>query len=130
MSKTVRVVISAAILLCLITGSAYITHRALIESSRRLTGYIEEIEKKTENGEWEQALDTVEKVREDWEKTQKIWCMLIDHTEIDNVNSSMSKLARLIEYREKALALSEVSTLKEYVDHIPDRLALNIENIF
>jgi predicted PurR-regulated permease PerM len=130
MSKTVQVAISIAILVGLIGGSAYITQSTLIESSRRLAGYIEEIEKNTEKENWEQALNTVKKVEEDWNKTQRVWCMLIDHMEIDNVNNTMSKISRLIEYREKALALSEMSTLKDYVEHIPDRLALSIENIF
>jgi hypothetical protein len=118
-----------AIILILIFGSAFILQKVLSDSSQELLEYIIEVENNTENDEWEKALIALKLAEKDWKITRKYWCMLIDHIEIDNVSNSMSKLPRLIQYKEKTLVLAEISTLKDFIKHIPVRFSCCIENI-
>ena len=59
-----------------------------------------------------------------------MWAILIDHTEIDNIDMALAKIEQYIKTGEKGLALGELSSLELLIRHIPDKEKLSLENIF
>jgi len=130
LSKTLQVIIAIAVILILIVGTSLISKIILTNTSEELVNYVNEIADSIESENWDQANYIVPEIEESWSNTQKKWAMLIDHTEIDNINSSMFRMIKLLETREKNMALIEASVLRQFIEHIPDKTAFYLENVF
>ncbi len=130
MDVSVKAVIFIAAILIIIVASSILTGIYLQSSSQKITYYIEDIEKNTKDKDWEKAEKTLSALESYWSKTKSRWSMLIDHHEIDNIDTSLAKMSAFIEQREQMLALAELSTLKQMVRHIPKKEAPGLENIF
>jgi len=130
MRFTVKVITVIVFLLAIIISSGIFMTNALSKSSKELGGKITEIEKYAQSEDWNRALETLDAFKEEWEKTKPTWSMLIDHAEIDNIETSLSKVSKYVELRQALFATAEISILKQYIDHIPEKESFILENIF
>jgi len=130
MRFTVKVITIIVFLLAVIISSGIFMTNALSRSSKELGGKITEIEKYAQSENWNKALESLDSFKDDWEKTKPTWSMLIDHAEIDNIETSLSRLSKYVELRQSLFATAEISTLKQFIDHIPKKESFTLENIF
>jgi hypothetical protein len=71
-----------------------------------------------------------EEIKEEWEKTKKVWSALIDHQELDNIEELVRRIEILVgEEEEEAELLSELNELRFYIEHVPIREEFALENI-
>lgn len=94
-----------------------------------LHDFILQMENSINKEEWEEVNDINMKFHYQWEKSEKIWPMLIDHLEIDNINIQLSELESYLKNKDKIKALSKLSILKLLVKHIPERESFILQNI-
>lgn len=128
--RTVKVFSSLIFLLALIIGTGIYSSQKLSTTSKKLENHISKIEDNATNGSWNNAKENLSYFEEEWSKTEKTWAILLDHAEMDNIDASVSKVAKFIESKDRPLTLGEVSTLKQYIKHIPEKESFNIKNIF
>lgn len=126
-TKTLSAII---ILLALIMAVGYYSYKTLSQTSRNLENYITEIEENTKQNNWKKAEENLTAVQADWSKVQHTWSVLIDHVEIDNIDSTMSRMEKFIETRDTPSALAEAASLKLYVKHIPEKEFVSLKNLF
>lgn len=126
---TLKVTISIFLILGIIILAGLISFHILDSSSRKIQNQLVEVEKNTAAGDWEKAKAALNSVNQNWEKTSKVWTALIDHIEIDNIDESLSKMEKYILVKDTSMALAELSTLKLFIKHIPDKESFNLENI-
>jgi hypothetical protein len=124
------VIIIISVIIVLILGISLISKNILTNTSEELVNYIERVEQNVKSANWDQANQELSEIEKNWTKTKRIWAMLIDHIEIDNIDSSMARMGMLLETREKSLALSEASVLRLFIKHIPEKVSFKLENIF
>ncbi|HHV99493.1 MAG TPA: DUF4363 family protein [Clostridiaceae bacterium] len=130
MKVWVKAVILIAAILIIIVVSSMFVHNYLKSSSQKIINHIENIEENTRNNDWHKAEEIVSTLESLWSDTKSKWSVLIDHNEIDNIDESLTRVSSYIEEREKKLALAELSLLKQMVQHIPEKEALALENVF
>lgn len=94
----------------------------LQEQLIELEGYID-----AEN--WDKAIALYNDFKQSWVKIDHIWSMLIDHSEIDYINTNLGELEAYIKTKEKADALAKVSSLQWLVKHIPEKELPVLKNI-
>jgi len=71
-----------------------------------------------------------EPLMEEWEKTKKIWSMLIDHDELDSIEEIIKRIEILLSSTEEETELlAELNRLEFYLEHIPHKESFAIENI-
>lgn len=80
--------------------------------------------------DWDLASNEIDKVKHKWGNIKKRWQMLIDHQEIDNIESALVRVYSWIDLEGRDDCLTELATLKLFVLHIPEREAFRITNIF
>jgi len=127
---SVKVIAIILFLLAVIIFSGIFMTNALSRSSEELGRKIAEIEKLAQSEDWDKTMEILDSLKEDWEKTKSTWSMLIDHIEIDNIETSLTKVSKYVEFKQAAYALAEISTLKQYIEHIPEKERFSLENIF
>jgi len=71
-----------------------------------------------------------EPLLEEWEKTKKIWSVLIDHSELDSIEEIIKRIEILLSNTEEETELlAELNRLEFYLEHIPQKERFEIENI-
>ncbi|MCX8129125.1 MAG: DUF4363 family protein [Clostridia bacterium] len=127
---TLKITIILAILVALILSIGLFTHNILSSTADRLGKHIAQIENNTIQGNWTKAEEQLSAAKNEWSGTGDQWAMLIDHIEIDNIDTSLSKMEKYIFSKNAPLALAEAATLKQYIEHIPEKESFRLKNIF
>ena len=124
-----RALSTIIIIVFLLMGGSFASYR-YIETTTHTTGeHLEIVQQSISNQKWEGAQKELNTVRENWDKNNTWWSILLDHQEIDTINISMKRLERLIENQDVTLSLSEVSALKLLFENIFDKEKFNLKNI-
>lgn len=124
--KPLLIIITLTLLL--IAGGC-ITLYALNSESQRLNDSLTALEKDIEMQNWEDALEKIVEFHGKWDKVSSLWSMLIDHYEIDNIELILSQLISYVKSQDKNEALSQMSSLKTLIKHIPAKESFNLQNI-
>jgi cell division protein YceG involved in septum cleavage len=124
-----KVTILLVILLAAVLGTGFYYHDYLSRTAENIENHITVIEGATKEGNWQNAKSQLIIAKDQWDHTEKAWSMLINHMEIDNIDTALSRMEEFINTKDSAMALAEAATLKQYIKHIPDTEALKIKNI-
>jgi len=127
---TFKILGSIVFVLALIIGSSFFASRTLYSSTQIIEEKILEIETNTYEKDWESAKDNIKTVMESWPKTEKKWSILLDHSDIDAISTSIFRLSIYLEAKNTTLALAETASLKQLLKTIPHREVLSLTNIF
>jgi hypothetical protein len=127
---TFKILGSILLVLALIIGSSFFASRTLYSSTQIIEEKILEIETNTYEKDWESAKDNIKTVMESWPKTEKKWSVLLDHSDIDAISTSIFRLSIYLEAKNITLALAETASLKQLLKTIPHREVLSLTNIF
>lgn len=127
---TIKITISVFLILSLIVAGSIISSRTLENTSEKLQKHIVKVEEGATSGNWNMAKTNLDNIEKDWSKAEGVWTVLIDHTEIDNIENSLARMEKYINTEDRSLALGELSNLRQYVKHIPEKETFNIKNIF
>ncbi len=129
MNRTIVLIIILTVLISIIVSIGTISNKTLYKHSQKMTDYLLSLDIYTREENWNNAADMLPYIEEEWEQTSRVLSILMDHQEVDNVNSSLYKMMEYVKLREKNMALAEISTLKHIINHIPDKAAFSIDNI-
>jgi len=126
----VRVVPYVLILFILLTGYGVYNVYYLTKTSTVMDEILKELENVVIKEDWDMAEDQLNKFIKKWGENKTYWSVLINHSEIDNIEQSIERLKRYIKLQDSLEASAETAGLKYYVLHIPENGRLSIENIF
>lgn len=98
-------------------------------SAQSLTRQITKAEQAIAGNNWSAAQREVSLIIIRWEKTKKIWTLLIDHHEMDNIDTAVARVKEVLATKELAESRAGLAELKMFLQHIPQKEALTLENI-
>lgn len=128
--QTIKVAIVLLILICIIFGMGIFANHTLKTTAKTLEQDVDAIETYTVNADWKNAETKLNELNEKWNGIQVTWSILIDHFEIDNINSALAKATQMIKFEDQSAALQEIASLQQSIKHIPEKEKFNIQNIF
>lgn len=126
---TFKILSTVTVLTAIVIGFCLYTLNTLESTSEILDDHINKIQSSLEVKDWDKAAEEMSKFEEKWSSTNITWAMLLDHLEIDNIDTSFTRLSKFIEARNLPLAMGEAAVLKQYVQHIPEKEGLRWQNI-
>lgn len=94
-----------------------------------IQGDLNELELATSNNDWDQAEIIDKKLVKNWTKAHNFFPILIDHSELHDMEIFMAHQTMLIERKEKGELLVEISAAKELIQNISLQQKLTISNI-
>jgi len=118
------------VIFAFVLGLGFFVIAALSQSAADITENFEKISTAINNEDWQKANAEFLLVKEKWDRHKKWWAMIIDHHEIDNIDTSFSRTNEYLNHRNPALAGGELSVLKQFIKHIPETEKISWENIF
>lgn len=125
-----RVMVISLLIIGFCLGLGLYSYEYLVTSTNQMLEQTSQLNRLIEAEDWPQATSQLNKIHHRWKKEQKIWSLLINHQEIDNVELTLARLQRYIQDRNKVESLVENSVLQHWIEHIPEKEAVSLSNIF
>lgn len=125
-----RPLITLALLCALIIGASFYTSAVLSNDAKKLEDEINAIEESINKADWASAENGLMTIQEEWPKVENTWAILLDHIEIDNIDTSLLRMSKYVETKNVSMAISEISVLRQFVKHIPEKESFSIKNVF
>lgn len=126
-----ELVISIVVVALVVIGNI-ITQNNTIEAVSQISGELtllrEEMEK--ENVDQEKSQKQMKSVEEIWKKRYKIMAFYTEHNELEKVQTELTKLKADIHMEEYAQGVENLENCIFILEHIKDKSALKIVNIF
>ena len=80
--------------------------------------------------DWEGARLSYDQSKETWEKTKKVWYVLIDHEDMRDIEISFVDLDTAIRQQDAIESERELAELQFFLSHVPDTERVDVTNIF
>jgi hypothetical protein len=110
-------------------GFATWSQHTLSTSAEKLGQQLNSLESAIKDDNWSLANSELESFNRLWEKTKNTWQILINHQEVDNIDSTLAKVKQLVKLKQKTDSLVEISALRLFILHIPKKESLSLVNI-
>lgn len=125
-----RTAITLLLVTLLLIGLGIYEEHYISTTAEQLIDQLAPAEKAIKRRDWDRAEKTFKELAEGWSKKKDIWAVFLHHDEIDNIDTSVAKVAGYTKTRDKSLALAEIITLRLLISHIPEMESLSPSVIF
>ena len=128
-----ELIISIVIVVSIFIGNAVTenyTKESITETTQSLASLREEIIKDEKDIDNEVAKKKVYDIYEKWSLRHEKLAYYIEHDELEKVKTELTELKGYIEKEEYSNALPDLDKSVYILEHIKDKTALNLKNIF
>lgn len=101
------------------------TKETVKQTSAMLNNLKEEIKRDEEN-----VSDDLEEIFKNWEEKREKMAYFIEHDELEKVETNLTNIKSYIEEDELDMAISSIDEAEFVLNHIQEKNAFNLENIF
>lgn len=118
------------LLLFFILFLGWSTNRYLTLSAAAFQDTIKEVELLVNENKWSEAEEIFQQIEKKWDRISRYWPLLIHHQEMDRIEECLAKIKSYLQHHDQSHSLAEIYLLTNYIQHIPQNEALNLQNIF
>lgn len=126
-----EIIICIVVLIAVIVGNVITqnhTKECVEIMNAELTDLKEKMLKEEKNDN--DAMDKIESIKQNWTSMQEGLAYYIEHDELEKVETELHTISGQIEAKEYKETLPEIEKCIFILEHIKDKTALNIKNIF
>ncbi len=122
-------VIISIIIVISIVSLDLITQNYTIETVQQTSSMLSNLKEDIKNSN--DKLDTkIDNIYKKWEERREKLAYFIEHDELEKVETNLTNIKSFIEEDEKNMAISGIDEVKFILEHIKEKNAFNLENIF
>ena len=128
-----ELIISVIIVVLIFVGNAITenyTKESIDETKQSLSILRDEIIKNEDEIDINIAKEKIDKIHEQWDLRYEKLAYYIEHDELEKVKTELTGLRGYIEKEEYSEAVPELDKSVYILEHIKDKTALNLKNIF
>ncbi len=128
-----ELIVSAIIVVLIFVGNAITenyTSESIDETKQSLSNLREEIIKDDDVVDLQLAKTKIDDIYEKWNLRHEKLAYYIEHDELEKVKTELAGLRGYIEKEEYTEAVPEIDKSVYILEHIKDKTALNLKNIF
>lgn len=117
-------------LLCvLLLGGSFYTSTTFSRDAKMLEEQINVIEDSINKADWTSAEKHLMAIQEKWTKVENSWVLLLDHVEIENIDTSLLRISKYVETKNVSMAISEIAVLRQFINKIPEEESFSLKNL-
>ena len=128
-----EVIICGVIIITILIGNQ-ITQNYSVETIEELTKELEELKQEMhqeqENIDFERTNEKIDNIFKQWNERHDKLAYYIEHDELEKVKTEIVAINGNIEVKDYKQAISGIEKCKFILEHIRDKTALTIQNIF
>ena len=123
-----EIVISIIIVISIVSLD-FLTQNYTEETVTNTSEQLTELKTKIKNDE-EGVLKKLEEVEKSWKQRRGKLAYFIEHDELEKVETNLTNIKSFIEEDEHDMAISSIDEAEFILEHIKEKNAFNLENIF
>lgn len=127
MTKDIVVIILLLVFILIICA---FTQWFILQHSGQMLAAAEPVSAALHRQDWPQARTAMRMLEEEWDRSQRLWKAISDHQDMRDLQSSLEKLALLLEQEDAGAAQQELQSLVFSLRHLQENERLYLENIF
>jgi hypothetical protein len=105
------------------------SYRSIEKSTSTLTKDLETLSMKVREENWQDAQDYFINIEDTWEETKKLWIVLLEGQQIDEIELSLIRTKEYLASENLSLTLGEIAVTKQLLNAIKESEALTITNV-
>ncbi|MDK2821566.1 MAG: hypothetical protein PWP31_1531 [Clostridia bacterium] len=121
--------LSVLIIVLTITAGGLTIQHYLEKTAKEMGAQLEEVKRSVEAENWVASNNDLSKFKKRWDRTRRNWELLIEHVEIDNIETKVNRSEEMIKNQDKTNALAELREAIMLIEHIPERERLTWRNL-
>jgi len=125
-----KIITGTVIITVIIFIFAFYSVSVLAQTTEEMTTILEEVEQAVLEHDWELAEVSLDEFKKQWDKKHFVWSLLIEHSEIDNIDISICHIRSYMKLQDLTETYVEIKALFKYLKHIPEMERLTIQNLF
>lgn len=114
--------------LILFGTSFYLTYK-ITNTSETFLDQNKQTETLIRQSKWDEAGNLTRQTYSSWKKEKSWWAIVLNHNILNNIEASYLRLEQYISTRQKALSLSELSTLTVLLKEVPESQSVRLNNV-
>lgn len=99
-------------------------------SSEELLSSIEEVKQAVQANNTGDTTGKISRLRNEWESAESRWEVLVDHKEVDRIDTLVTHLEGMAQAGSLETMMPELEELSFFVSHIDDKHKIKLENVF
>ena len=123
-----EIIISMIIIFCII-GLDVLTQNYTEETVKHTSEKLSNLKENINNNK-ESISKDIDKIYADWEEKRERLAYFIEHDELEKVETNFTNIRSFIEEDELTMAINGIDEAKYILEHIKEKNALELENIF
>lgn len=124
-----KIIVSLGIFIIMIVGMIF-SILYLNKVCKDLEDITSNIESYINEDNMKKAYDTSQKLTKKWKRYSESISIFVNHQEIDNIETELSKIPQYIKEDSKDEALASVRVLNFFLNHVKNMEKITIQNIF
>lgn len=129
MKANTKYILTLSIAFFLLLSLTFGMRYQLSNSASKLTDHIDYIEENIYNKNMEIAQTEIIKLNKAWDKTESLWSVLTNQSELDQISTSLKNSISFINSKDITNSLASLELLKYYIENVPKLEKLNLKNI-
>lgn len=119
------------IILIIIIGGAIYIDRYLENTSQELVRMLEDLKEKVKSeSNSEEIKNDTNEIYDKWKETEAKWAFTVLHSELDSIETSLTRMKAQIEEGELSKSVEEIDASIFLVGHISEKEKFCLKNIF
>lgn len=124
-----RAIVTILVIIAIIWTLNACTGAFIESSSQKLSTNIAQTRAAVETGDMQAYKNGIVALRSEWESDESRWEALVDHREVDRIDTLMTHLEALANGGNPEDILPELDELSFFLAHIGDKIKIRLENI-
>lgn len=125
-----RLLISLSLLIIIIFAGAIWGNLYIMNAMDRLNNGITSVKENIDRDSWKEASETLKKIEQEWSKAQNIVPILVDHSELQNLETALAGLSSRIQHKNREEATTEINTARRLIRNVKEQEKFALRNIF
>jgi len=119
-------------ILTIIIGGDLFINNYLKDSSQSLIGDLKDLKNKINDGSYEikELTKEAKKIDNKWQETERTWAIIVLHSELDQIETSLIKMKTEIKEDNLDIAQEELETSIFLINHISEKEKYCLKNVF
>ncbi|MFW6237864.1 MAG: DUF4363 family protein [Halanaerobiales bacterium] len=125
-----RLLISLSLLIIVIFSGAIWSNIYIMDTMDNLDTKITTVNKQINRGSWLEAAETMKKLEKEWNKAQEIVPILVDHSELQDLEIALAGLSSRINQQNREEAITEIDIAYRLIKDVKEQEKFALRNIF
>ena len=119
-------------ILTIIIGGDLFINNYLKDTSQSLIGDLKDLKNKINDGSYEikELTKEAKKIDNKWQETERTWAIIVLHSELDQIETSLIKMKTEIKEDNLDIAQEELETSIFLINHISEKEKYCLKNVF